>query len=422
MVFVVAGLSHKTAPLSVREKLALPEEKQQQLLQHFLELPEVNEAFMVSTCNRVEWFYDATAPIDIGAFISKQIPDFKNYIAYLYQYEGLDAMRHSLRVASGLEAMMLGEAQILGQIKKEYQKAYDNKTVGRQLQPVFDYLFNAVKQVRHQSGIGDNPVSVASIAAQLVKQQFKNLNQLHILLIGSGETTTLVAKYLLKEGVGRFSIASRTEAHAARLASPLSGSIIPITDIESHLDQVDAVISATSCPLPFITKHAVETVLINNPGKNLFFIDLAMPRDIDAAVSDLDRVRVYNLDDLQTIVDHGKAKRMHNAIKAEALIEKHLTLYTERMRQLQAKQTIYGYREQMEKMATKEYERALAKLSTGADASSVLKELSHRLFQKLTHHPTRGLQTAASQGREDLLALTHYLFLTENNYPYEEIV
>ena len=419
MVFVACGLNHKTAPLNVREKVALPVAMQDTLLNSLVGLPAVNEAAILSTCNRTEIYCDTDDPAGIAPWLAREHQLSPEALTpYFYMHHGHHGIRHTLRVASGLDSMMLGEPQILGQMKQAYLQACRVGTVKNNLQHVFQYVFSASKRIRNGSGIGNNPVSIAYAAVQLIGQIFPDYASLNVFIIGSGETASLVTKYLEKEGVQHFMIASRTHDHSKLLAKSCAAKALTISDIPQYLSQADVVISATSCPLPFINKSLVEHALLQRNYAPMFFLDLAVPRDIEANVSELDAVHLYNIDDLQLVIEKGMDERRSAAIKAEQLIESELDNYIRWYRSLRAKNVICDYRRQMKTIAEQELQRAIQKLSTGKCQFSVLEEFSKRLVNKLTHTPTIGLRHAASDNREELLDLAQYLL---GHSPYEKI-
>ncbi|WED42213.1 glutamyl-tRNA reductase [Legionella cardiaca] len=411
MVFVACGLNHKTAPLDVREKVALPLSMQEALLHNLVELPTVNEAAILSTCNRTEIYCDTDEPESLAPWLANQHQLAPELLSpYLYVHHGHHGIRHTLRVASGLDSMMLGEPQILGQMKQAYQHACKLGTVKTNLRYVFQYIFSACKRIRNRSGIGSNPVSIAYAAVQLIGKLFTDYKTLKVFIIGSGETSTLVAKYLHKQGVKDFLIASRTNENAKQLAAAFAGRALAIGDIPQYLSQADVVVSATACPLPFIDKSLVEHALTKREGAPMFFLDLAVPRDIEADVGELDAVHLYNIDDLQLMIEKGMDERREAALQAEQLIESELDNFIRWHRSLRAKDLICDYRNYMQNLAQQELERAQGKLRAGHSQDIVLNELCARLVNKLTHHPTVGLRQVAWDGREELLDLAQYLF------------
>lgn len=423
-MFVACGLNHKTAPINVREKVALPPAMQDSLLNSLLDLPEINEAAILSTCNRTEIYCDTEEPKAVTDWLAQKHQLSQEALSpFMYVHKGHQGIKHTLRVASGLDSMMIGEPQILGQMKQAYQQACRLGTIKSQLRPVFEYIFSASKRIRTRSGIGTNPVSIAYAAVQLIGQLFSNYSSLSVFLIGSGETASLVAKYLHQQGTHRFMVASRTLENAQKLADTFGGQTLSIGDIPQYLPHADVVISATACPLPFINKSLVEHALKQRNNAPMFFLDLAVPRDIENNVSELDHVHLYNVDDLHIMIEKGMDERRNAALQAEQLIESELNNYIRWHRSLRAKDVICDYRSQMQTLAQHELQRALKKLSTGQNQQSVLNEFSERLVNKLIHTPTTGLRQIAWDGREDLLSLAHYLFNTTTlcQSSYEEI-
>lgn len=423
MVFVACGLNHKTAPINVREKVALSPANQDSLLNSLLSLPEVSEATILSTCNRTEIYCETENAQVLVHWLATEhqlLPE--SLKPYLYIHEGRDGIQHALRVASGLDSMMLGEPQIFGQMKQAYQHANQLGAIKTTLRPIFEYIFSASKRIRTQSGVGTNPVSIAYAAVQLIGQLFTDYQSLNVLLIGSGETATLVAKYLHQQGVHQFLIANRTLENAEKLASTFGGKTIAISNLAQYLPQADVVVTATTCPIPFINKDLVAHALAQRNNNAMFFLDLAVPRDIEANISELKQVHLYNVDDLQNMIEKGLEERRQAAIHAEQLIEEELNNYLHQQRSLKATKVICDYRTQMQDLAQKELQRALKKLSAGHCQQLVLNEFSERLVNKLTHNPTAGLRQIACDGREDLFTLAQYLFNTTNyQSSYEEI-
>lgn len=410
-MFFACGLNHKTAPLALREQIAMPIGSQCKPLTNLLKLPSINEAVILSTCNRTEIYCEAKHIDMIMPWIAEEHGlALESIRPYFYSYQDDLAIRHALRVCSGLDSMMLGEPQILGQMKQAYQEAHQYGAVKDTLRQLFQYLFNASKRVRHLSGVGNNPVSIAFAAVQLISRYFKAYEPLTVMLIGSGETSSLVAKYLQQQGVNQFIIASRTADNAQNLAKTIHGQIISITDIPQHLPKADVVISATTCPLPFINKAMVQQALQQSPKSAVLFLDLSVPRDVEANVTELEGVYLHNIDELHQVIDHGMNERKAAAIHAEELIDDALKHYVRWHRSLKANEMICDYRNQMQSLAKQELRRAMQKLSAGHCQFDVLNEFSERLVNKLTHSPTVGLKQAASDNRDELLDLAQYLF------------
>lgn len=411
MAFVACGLNHKTAPIDLRERFALHSAANNTLLNRLNALTAVHEVVVLSTCNRTEIYCETDAPTEVLQHLASEVQCTVDELSpFIYFYQDSEAIRHLLRVASGLDSMMLGEPQILGQLKQAYQSACEQQTVKTNLHQVFQFIFNAVKRVRTHSGIGKNPISIAYAAVQLIVQRFKNLDSLNVFIIGSGETAALVAKYLYQKGVQQFMIANRTHEKAQLLATQFNAQALSITDIPHYLPKADVVISATSCPLPFINKHLVERALADRDNALMFFLDLAVPRDIETEVAELEAVRLYNIDDLHTIVGEGMEERRVAAAVAEQLVENEMADYVIERREAKAKDIITDYRSQMKLLASEELQRAQQQLTAGKCQYSVLSELSDRLVNKLTHLPTLGLRQLAADERMDFLDLVQYLF------------
>ncbi len=423
MVFIAYGLNHKTAPLEMREKIAVSSNRHDLLLPQLLDGGMANEAALLSTCNRTELYCDTADPERLMAWFAKEHGlNTQTLSPYSYLHQAHEGIRHTLRVASGLDSMMLGEPQILGQMKEAFQKACALGTIKTNLRQIFDYVFQASKRIRTSSGIGTNPLSIAYAAAQLVKQSFTNPRELCVFLIGSGETASLVASYLHKQGVCQFLVASRTLDNAAKLAAPFHGIAISINDIAHYLPKADVIISATTCPLPFITQNIVKQSLEQRNNKPLFFLDLAIPRDIEANVAELPNVTLYNIDDLQTKINHNLGQRQQAAIEAEQLIECELNNYARWHRGINAKRMICNYRQTMYDLAKTELKRSKSQLNDGTNQEQVLEELCYRLVKKLTHAPSVGLRQAAVDGHDNLLTLINYLYKApEAELAHEEI-
>ena len=423
MVFIAYGLNHKTAPLEMREKFALSPTRHDVLLSQLLDTAMAEEAALLSTCNRTEIYCGTPDPERLIAwFAALHGLKTQTLAPHCYLHQAHDGIRHTLRVASGLDSMMLGEPQILGQMKDAFQKACRLGAIKTSLRSIFEYVFQASKRIRTVSGIGANPLSIAYAAAQLVKQSFPNPHELCVFLIGSGETASLVASYLQKQGIRHFLVASRTQENAAQLAAPFHGVPVSINDIAHYLPKADVMISATTCPMPFITKNLVHQALALRNNKPLFFLDLAVPRNIEANVAELSNLTLYNIYDLQTKINHNLGQRQLAAIEAEQLIECELDHYIRWHRGINAKRIICNYRQTMYDLAKLELKRSITQLNEGTNSEQVLEELCYRLVNKLTHTPSVGLRQAAVDGHDNLHTLINYLYKApEDQFTHEEI-
>jgi glutamyl-tRNA reductase len=411
MVFTATGLNHKTASLVVREKIALLSTPDSNALERFICLPFVHEAMILSTCNRTEIYAETDSPEKIIAWFSEESnTSIDALMPHIYQHQCSQGVQHLLRVASGLDSMMLGEPQILGQLKQAFRVADEQNAIKKNLRHILPFAFNASKHIRTKSGIGHNPISIASAAVRLIGQFFSDYNALEVFIIGSGETAALVAKYLYQQGARQFTIASRTRENADKLALKWHAKTLSITDIPSHLPKADVVISATACPLPFIDKTMIQQAIGATREKPLFLLDLAVPRDIATDVTALPYVQLHNIDDLHLVIEKGLNERRRAAARAEALIEPALMQYLESHRIRSAKNIICDYREHMQHLAECELARATQKMQSGESYNTVMREFSDRLVNKLTHNTTVGLRQVAADNRVDILELTHYLF------------
>lgn len=419
MVFFACGLNHKTAPLSIREQVTrTPETHAPTYLPN-----HIHELVYLSTCNRTEIYCEADnkeAVIEYFSCLHHQ--SATSLVPYLYLHENEHAIFHALKVASGLDSMMIGEPQIFGQLKSAYQEALQQHHISSNLRRYFQFIFSSAKRIRHQSGINQHPVSVASVAAQYVKLNMANLSSLKILVIGSGDTGHLVAKYLFQMGVREFYFTSRTQENATRLANNFNAKSVCITEFPDYLPLVDVVITATACPMPFITVAMIKPIMPKRVNSSLLMLDLAVPRDIECDVEKISGVKLINIDNLHLQIEQGLEARKKAALHAEHLLNQEMLTYENMNRSLQAKEAICDYRSQMNQLANQELERALQKINQGLPAEEVLSEFSQRLVNKLTHSPTVGLRQAAVEGREELFELAEYLF-NYQEYPssYEKI-
>jgi glutamyl-tRNA reductase len=409
MVFVACGLNHKTAPLHVREKFALSNDNNLGLLHRFTKSLNITEAAILSTCNRTEIYCDISDHSKIIPWISKeQNINLDSILPYFYTHQEENGIKHILRVASGLDSMMIGEPQILGQIKNAYHLAKDAGTIGDNLNPIFQYIFKTSKKIRTNSKIGENPTSIAFAATQLIANIFSEFSNLNVFLIGTGDTSSLVAKYLQELGVVNFMISNRTTQKAQYLAQKTHGQTIAITEIASNLAKADVIISATSCPIPFINKSMVENALIERSQKPMFFLDLAVPRDIEENVGDIKNVHLYNIDDLQTVTEKGLALRQKAALSAEKLITQEVDKYSIKCKTDLASDAIHIFEKNAKIISDIELNRAIKKITSGQCPYQILSEFNHRLTKKLTHIPKLGLRKIASHDSECLNELVNY--------------
>lgn len=413
MTFIACGINHKTAPIHIRESLSPTSEQQHALLLNLMQQPNVRGAMMLSTCNRTEFYCDTDHASQILPHIFSALPE--PFESYTYLYQAHEGIRHTMRVACGLDSMVLGEPQILGQMKQAYHHAHQIGTLNPHLQHVFRHIFNVSKKVRTQTDIGAYPVSIAFTAVHLMRQVFekyliKPLKAAHVLLIGSGDTTSLVGKYLHNQGVKNFYVASRTHDNAHLLAQTLSAQSLTISQIPDYLAKADIIVSATHCPLPFIGKDMIQQALTERHHQPMFIFDLAVPRDVESSVSTLENVFLYNIDDLQTLANEGREERQQAAFSAEEIIEYELNHYLRKERGKKARNAICHYRQYAKTARLEELSRAQKQLAQGHSPEAVIEAMSHRLMKKLLHRPSLQLRKAAYDERHDLLEYTTYLY------------
>tara|TARA_B110000977_G_scaffold184114_1_gene247422 strand:- start:349 stop:1650 length:1302 start_codon:yes stop_codon:yes gene_type:complete len=427
MTLFVFGINHTTASVDMREKLAFAPEITAAALQQLVSQEGVLEAAILSTCNRTEIYgrldlgaekviqQDVQLSIESGHVIAKWLSDFHQvpldqvkHHSYFQQDD--QAVKHMMRVASGLDSMVLGEPQILGQLKSSFSVARQEKTATSHLIRMFQSAFNMAKYVRTHTAIGENPVSVAFAAVAMARQIFANLQDQTALLIGAGETIELVARHLHDAGLKKIIVANRTLARAQELAHEFNAQAVLLADIPDHLAAADIVISSTASQLPILGKGAVELALKERKHKLMFMVDIAVPRDIEAQVAQLDDVYLYTVDDLKDVIDEGMRSRQEAAKAAEVMIEEGLLAYLESERALDAVDSIRDYRQRMEAIRDEELERAIALLAKGGEVEMVMQRFARSLTNKMMHAPTVQLKKASALGDDKSLALLQTMF------------
>lgn len=414
MTLIALGINYNTAPVAIRERLAFPADALDVMLRSLRNVAEISEAAILSTCNRTE-LYCQTESDDQTPLISwiadvKQIEPTE-FAPYLYSYQDSQSIRHMFRVACGLDSMILGEPQILGQMKTAYHAANQAGTLGRCLGKLFQHTFSAAAKVRTDTAIGSSPVSVAFAAVQLAQQIFTRLDEQTALLIGAGETIELTARHLHQRGIGRIIIANRTYDKAHSLATLFDGYAISLSELPQHLAEADIVVSSTASQLPILGKGRVESAIKKRKHKPIFMVDLAVPRDIESEVGQLDDVFLYTVDDLRTTVDQNMDSRRRAAEQAEEIIDTQVEHFLAWLRSQGAFDTIRAYRSRAEQTRDEALQKALAQLQNGTgDAEQVLQRLAHTLTNKLIHTPCTQLREAGANERHDLIAAAREIF------------
>ncbi|TWI54915.1 glutamyl-tRNA reductase [Pseudomonas duriflava] len=418
MAFLALGINHKTASVDVRERVAFTPEQMVDALRQLCQETMSREAAILSTCNRSELYLEMEQPT--ADRILTWLADYHHLsfeelraCAYVFQEDA--AVQHMMRVASGLDSMILGEPQILGQMKSAYAVAREAGTVGPLLGRLFQATFNTAKSVRTDTAIGENPVSVAFAAVSLAKQIFSDLNRSQALLIGAGETITLVARHLYEQGVKRIVVANRTLERASHLAEQFGAHTILLADIPQELPNSDIVISSTASQLPILGKGAVERALKQRKHKPIFMVDIAVPRDIEPEVSELADVYLYTVDDLHEVITENLKSRQGAAQAAEKLVLAGVQDFMHRLRERAAVDVLRAYRQQAEQMRDEELARAQRQLANGVSPEIVLASLARSLTNKLLHAPSVQLKKLSAEGRVDALTLAQELFALDGS-------
>lgn len=417
MALLALGINHKTAPVSVRERVAFSPEQLVHALADARGAAVLKEVAILSTCNRTE------------VYCSSELEGTRALLEWLGDFHGLDpdqlqacsyahwdeaAVRHMMRVASGLDSLVLGEPQILGQLKSSFALSQEHGHVGAELGRLFQQTFSVAKQVRTDTAIGENPVSVAYAAVSLAQHIFSDLGDSKALLVGAGETIELVARHLSQAGVKDITVANRTLNRALALANEVDGRAIMLGDIPEALPNADIVIASTASQLPILGKGAVEAALKKRKHAPIFMVDIAVPRDIEPQVGELEDVYLYTVDDLKEVIEENQRSRENAAREAEEIIEAGSHEFMRQLRSLLAVDTVTALRRQAENTRDQELDKALRQLRNGKSAEDVLTQLARGLTNKMLHQPTTQLRKASAEGRPEVLSVVQELYqLTE---------
>lgn len=403
MHLVLVGLSHKTAPIEMRERLTFPASRQAEALSQLTSDGAVSEAVILSTCNRTEIYAlssDADRGVDavLGFLADYHDLDRHDLVRYLYVVKGEAVVRHLFRVVSSLDSMVIGEAQILGQVKEAYEHAFENGATGRAFNRLFRQSFEVGKRVRTETAIGENAVSISYAAVELAKKVFDSLEGRTVLIIGAGKMSELTAKHLVCNGAIDVLVANRTYERAVELAERFSGRAIEYGSLFERMREADIVISSTAAQDFVVRKADVAEVMRGRRGKPLFFIDIAVPRDVDPAVNDLSDVYVYDIDDLNGVVESNLEERMREAERAEAIIEEEIAEFLRWQESLEVVPTVAAIRAKAEAIRQAELERALKRLSGLSEKElATIDALTCAIVNKMLHGPTARLKAAAEE-------------------------
>ena len=408
MSILVVGLNHKTAPVSIREKVAFSHEQLTQALKQNatnntdkpIDKHNKDEKIILSTCNRTEIYTSSNMNADdVCAWLAKQHNLPKEELRdYLYTHSGEKAIQHVLRVASGLDSMVLGEPQILGQLKSALKVATEHNSTGTTLKRLMQHAFLTAKRVRTQTSIGSNPISIAFAAVNLARRIFSKLENKTALLIGAGETIELVGRHLHSAGIGKIIIANRSVEKATKLAEEFSGIGVTLQELSDYLPEADIVISSTAAPVPVIGKGTVEWALKKRKRRPIFMVDIAVPRDIEPEVGDLDDIYLYTVDDLQSVIDENMKSRKQAADQAEEMIIEEVDVFNDWLRARDQIELLKSYREKIEEIKQEMLVKTHSLLRNGKTAEEAIEFLAHTLTNKLAHDPTVAMNKAAHKG------------------------
>ena len=405
------GINHQTAPLSIREQVAFHAESMEQALHDLVGHRPVKEAAILSTCNRTEIYCNTQDPVQAIQWLADFHRLKPHHIEpYLYTLPQDQAAKHAFRVASGLDSMVLGEAQILGQMKQAVRSAEQAGTLGMLLHQLFQRTFSVAKEVRTSTEIGANSVSMAAAAVRLSERIFSSIHEQNVLFIGAGEMIELCATHFAAQHPKHITVANHTLERARVLADRFNGSAITLNELPDHLAAQDIIITSTASPLPILGKGTVERAIKARKHRPMFMVDLAVPRDIETEVGELNDVFLYTVDDLAHVVKEGIDSRQTAVAQAEAIIDSSVGNFMHWMETRELVPTIRALRDHVERFRRHELDRAIRLLASGENPEQVLDNLSRGLTNKFLHHPTHALNHASAEERDELVALLSRLY------------
>ena len=418
MPLLALGLNHQTAPLTLRERVALDAGQLPAALDGLGAVPGVAEAALLSTCNRTEIYCQVEDGAETG--VADWLASYHDLAPatlsdYLYVHRDDDAVRHLFRVATGLDSLVLGEPQILGQVKDAWQAARGQQRLRTPLDRLFQQSFQVAKRVRTDTRIGAHPVSVAYAAVRLARQVFSELDRATVLLVGAGDTIELAARHLVDAKAKRLLVANRTLEHAQTLASRHGGYALPLSELPRHLPEADIVITATASREPVLRRDVVQAALKARRHRPVFMLDLAVPRDIEASVASLSDVYLYTVDDLEQVIEENRASRREAAEQAQAIIDLQVEHYMAWWRAQGRQDALKALRSRGESARAEALARAREQLAAGRSPEEVLDRLAHQLTNKLLHGPSSALRQAALDGDLDLLRAAERLYKDDDD-------
>jgi len=408
MTLALYGINHKTAPINLRERVAISRDELPEVTSALASVPGVAECMIVSTCNRVEMLAvldppnpgTANAPSpepDLVGFLNRQFGLDPALLApHIYCHTDQDAVRHLFRVAASLDSMVVGEPQILGQVKEAYAVARTAGTIGSELEHLLQSAFAAAKRVRTETEIGANSVSIASVAVELARKIFGSLNGRTVFLVGAGKMSELAARHLVQQGAGAILVTNRTQERARQLAAPFNGRVIPFDKLYEAASEADIVISSTGAPHPIFRREHGQSFMHRRRNRPMFFIDIAVPRDVDPAVNQIEGIFVYDIDDLQQVAASHMAERGRQAGDAEALVAAEVERFQQRRRTVNVSPAIVSLQQQAEELRQAEMRRMHPRLgSLTTEQLAAVEALTRGLVNKFLHPPMQALKQAA---------------------------
>jgi glutamyl-tRNA reductase len=405
MSLILLGINHKTAPIELRERVAIPRERLAGAAISLSSVAGVSEAMILSTCNRVEILTAAdSSDVDIAAFLHRHLGvDPALLKPHLYVYRDREAIRHLFRVAASLDSMVVGEPQILGQVKEAYTVAREAGTVSAQLEPLLQSAFAAAKKVRSETEIGSTTVSIASVAVDLAQKIFGSLGGKKVFLVGAGKMSELAARHLIRHGAGKVFVTNRTAERAVQMAGRFSGAVapqvVPWEQMREAASSADIVITSTGASQPIFRKEDGQAFLHKRKNRPMFFIDIAVPRDVDPEMNRLEGIFLYDIDDLQSVAAAHLAERTREAADAEAMIAAEVERYHLKLKAVNVAPAIVGLQQKAEELRLAELKRVQARLGgLTAEQFAAVEALSRGLVNKFLHPPMQALKQAAREG------------------------
>ncbi|SEB42711.1 glutamyl-tRNA reductase [Terriglobus roseus] len=412
MSLSLLGVNHNSAPIDVRERLAIAPGRLADATRSLLHHPGVREGLILSTCNRVELIMEHESASDLHSFLSDYFSVPTSVLApHLYEFREQEAVRHLFRVASSLDSMVVGEPQILGQVKESYSVAREVGAVSSTLERLLQSAFTVAKKVRTETEIGSSSVSIASVAADLAKQIFGSLKGKQVLLVGAGKMSELAARHLIAQGASSILVANRTPERAQRLAEQFHGLAVPFADLQKHAPKADIIVTGTGAREHLFNVREAQAILQVRRGRPVFFIDIAVPRDVDPAVNGVDGAFVYSVDDLQQVAAKNMNARAEEAAAAEQIVSDEVNRFAARLQTLDAIPGILALQQHAEQLRLSELDRARTRLSSlTPEQQEAVDALTRSMMNKFLHTPMTGLRKSANEGDSATLSLIQRLF------------